>query len=238
MNTLGWIVLWGLVIALWLYIILNWGEKKMTPNRATILVLTALLLTVCTAAVQHHATTPAEPAKSTVATTDSDADDEDPDEYADSDDEEEDATDESDDYDTTDTDESSDDTTDTDSDTTDTTDTTTEESAVSSSAPAASSSRPVARSSSRTTTRYSTTRGTTHNPARAGSNTGTRHYAYKPVPKTGDSQIVYVSANIPGRYHKDPHCRGLEQRGGRVAMTLAQARAKGYVAFCAYERYE
>lgn len=66
----------------------------------------------------------------------------------------------------------------------------------------------------------------------------TPHYDYAPVPDTAQSETVYVSAAIPGRYHKDPNCRGLQRYGGAQAMTLAQAQAKGYQAFCAYERYE
>ncbi|WP_127848333.1 hypothetical protein [Lacticaseibacillus hulanensis] len=102
-----------------------------------------------------------------------------------------------------------------------------------------SSSSSVASSSYRSSSSsYSHTRETTHNPARAGSNSGSRHYAYKPVPHTGQSQTVYVNARIPGRYHKDPNCRGLQRYGGGTAMTLAQAQQQGYVALCTYERYD
>ncbi len=78
---------------------------------------------------------------------------------------------------------------------------------------------------------------TTHNPGRSGANTGRRNYEYKPVPSTADSETVYVNSRIPGRYHKDPNCRGLQRYGGGKAMTLTQAKQQGYVAFCAYERY-
>lgn len=66
---------------------------------------------------------------------------------------------------------------------------------------------------------------------------GGRSYAYKPVPQTGQTETVYVSAQIPGRYHKDPNCRGLARYGGAQAVSLARAQQMGYTAFCAYERY-
>lgn len=102
---------------------------------------------------------------------------------------------------------------------------------------ASSSSQPTAASSSTSssaTSSYTPTgRGATNN-QRSG---GGGNYDYKPVPSTGENETVYVSANIPGRYHKDPNCRGLQRYGGVQAMTLAQAQARGYTAFCAYERY-
>lgn len=94
------------------------------------------------------------------------------------------------------------------------------------SAPAASSSSyraPSASSSSRVTNGYRTGGG--------------RSYDYKPVPQTGQSETVYVSARIPGRYHKDPNCRGLQRYGGAQAVSLARAQQMGYSYFCAYERY-
>lgn len=93
------------------------------------------------------------------------------------------------------------------------------------SAPASSSSSyraPSASSSSRVTNGY-----------RSG---GGRSYDYKPVPQTGQSETVYVSARIPGRYHKDPNCRGLTRYGGAQAVSLARAQQMGYSYFCAYER--
>jgi len=102
-------------------------------------------------------------------------------------------------------------------------------SASSSSKAAATSSTPAASSSSHTTTG----RGVTNNQQSGGG----RHYAYKPVPQTGANEIVYVSANVPGRYHKNPNCPGLKRYGAVQSMTLAQAQARGYRAFCAIERY-
>lgn len=74
-------------------------------------------------------------------------------------------------------------------------------------------------------------------PAQASSTA--QNYAYQPVPQTGQQETVYINTAIPGRYHKDPNCRGLQRYGGGTAMTLAQAQAQaqGYSAFCAYERY-
>ncbi|WP_225048243.1 hypothetical protein [Lacticaseibacillus kribbianus] len=104
-------------------------------------------------------------------------------------------------------------------------------------APAASSSNqrttPAASSSSQRTTPAAAASST----GRAGQTSTRGHYAYKPVPKTGDQVTVYVSARIPGRYHLNPNCSGLTRRGGGTAMTLAQARQQGYGYFCAYERY-
>ncbi|WP_125572528.1 hypothetical protein [Lacticaseibacillus songhuajiangensis] len=94
------------------------------------------------------------------------------------------------------------------------------------SAPAASSSSyraPSASSSSRVTNGYRTGGG--------------RSYDYKPVPQTGQSETVYVSARIPGRYHKNPNCRGLQRYGAAQAVSLARAQQMGYSYFCAYERY-
>lgn len=67
--------------------------------------------------------------------------------------------------------------------------------------------------------------------------TPNRSYAYAPAPATAAEETVYVSAAIPGRYHKDPNCRGLQRYGGAKAVTLSQARAQGFQAYCAYERY-
>ncbi|WP_155286334.1 hypothetical protein [Lacticaseibacillus zhaodongensis] len=93
-----------------------------------------------------------------------------------------------------------------------------------------SSTQPVSQSSASSTTHT----GVTNN-YRSG---GGSSYAYKAVPNTADSETVYVSPQIPGRYHKDPNCRGLHKYGTSIqTMTLVQARAAGYVAFCAYERY-
>lgn len=66
---------------------------------------------------------------------------------------------------------------------------------------------------------------------------GGRWYEYQPVPQTSNEQMVYISANIPNRYHLDPNCTGLQRYGGAQAVTLSQAQAKGYPVFCAYERY-
>lgn len=99
----------------------------------------------------------------------------------------------------------------------------------SSSYSAAASSTTAASSNNRATNG----RGVTNNQQSGGG----RHYAYKPVPQTGANEIVYVSANIPGRYHKDPNCPGLKRYGAVQSMTLAQAQARGYRAFCAIERY-
>ncbi|MCR1900667.1 hypothetical protein [Ligilactobacillus apodemi] len=52
-----------------------------------------------------------------------------------------------------------------------------------------------------------------------------------------NSQTVYVNASIPGRYHLDPNCRGLQRYGGGTAMTIEEAQNQGYHAECAYERY-
>ncbi|WDF82304.1 hypothetical protein PQ472_10475 [Lacticaseibacillus pabuli] len=112
----------------------------------------------------------------------------------------------------------------------------TSSSSTTTSTPSASYSAPAASSSSSATSssHYTPTgRGVTNN-QRSG---GGRNYAYKPVPQTGSSETVYVSASIPGRYHKDPNCRGLQRYGGVQTMTLSQAQAQGYRAFCAYERY-
>lgn len=62
-------------------------------------------------------------------------------------------------------------------------------------------------------------------------------YQYQPVPETAQTETVYVNAAIPGRYHKDPSCRGLQRYGGGTPMPLSQAQQQGFVAFCAYERY-
>lgn len=101
----------------------------------------------------------------------------------------------------------------------------------------AASSFSVASSSSSVVYSSSSSAQTTHNPGRAGSNTGTRTYAYKPVQNTADSETVYVNSRIPGRYHKNLNCSGLQRYGGGTSMTLVQAKQQGYVAFCAYERY-
>jgi hypothetical protein len=67
---------------------------------------------------------------------------------------------------------------------------------------------------------------------------GGSSYEYKPVPSTTESEMVYVSPQIHGRYHKDPNCVGLLKYGSTVQkMTLAQAQAAGYRAYCSYERY-
>jgi hypothetical protein len=78
-----------------------------------------------------------------------------------------------------------------------------------------------------------------HSGVTNGSRTGGgSSYAYKSVPSTAESEMVYVSPQIRGRYHKDPNCVGLLKYGSTVQrMTLAQAQAAGYRAFCSYERY-
>lgn len=62
-------------------------------------------------------------------------------------------------------------------------------------------------------------------------------YAYQPPHAVDSGQTVYVNSTIPGRYHLDPNCRGLNRYGGGTAMSLEEAKAQGYVAECTYERY-
>lgn len=106
----------------------------------------------------------------------------------------------------------------------------------SSSSDTASSSRTPVASSSSTYVAASSSSSSTQvtNGYRTG---GGRSYAYKPVPQTGQSETVYISANIRGRYHKDPNCRGLQRYGGAQTVSLARAQQMDYTAFCAYERY-
>lgn len=62
-------------------------------------------------------------------------------------------------------------------------------------------------------------------------------FEYKPPHDVNSGQIVYVNPAIPGRYHLNPNCSGLSRRGGETPMTIAEARAQGYVAECIYDRY-
>lgn len=62
-------------------------------------------------------------------------------------------------------------------------------------------------------------------------------YAYQAPDPVQNTQTVYVNASIPGRYHLDPNCRGLQRHGGGTAMSLTEAQSQGYQVECAYERY-
>lgn len=62
-------------------------------------------------------------------------------------------------------------------------------------------------------------------------------YTYQAPDPVQNTQTVYVNASIPGRYHLDPNCRGLQRHGGGTAMTLTEAKSQGYQVECAYERY-
>ena len=62
-------------------------------------------------------------------------------------------------------------------------------------------------------------------------------YAYQAPDPVQNTQTVYVNASIPGRYHLDPNCRGLQRHGGGTPMSLTEAQRQGYQVECAYERY-
>lgn len=62
-------------------------------------------------------------------------------------------------------------------------------------------------------------------------------YAYQAPDPVQNTQTVYVNASIPGRYHLDPNCRGLQRHGGGTPMSLTEAQSQGYQVECAYERY-
>lgn len=62
-------------------------------------------------------------------------------------------------------------------------------------------------------------------------------YAYQAPDPVQNTQTVYVNASIPGRYHLDPNCRGLQCHGGGTPMSLTEAQSQGYQVECAYERY-
>lgn len=62
-------------------------------------------------------------------------------------------------------------------------------------------------------------------------------YAYQAPDPVQNTQTVYVNASIPGRYHLDPNCRGLQRHGGGMPMSLTEAQSQGYQVECAYERY-
>lgn len=224
------------VLALFFFLgllIVSVHSEKHTKEVAWISAITFLVIIgIGYASGSYNGSNQVEYATSTDESDDSDQESDDDSDYYDdeSDDSEEDTdyTDES-----SDTTSDEDDTLDEDTDDTEEADTTSASSssvvAASSSsysAPAASSSSyraPSASSRSRVTNGYRTGGG--------------RSYDYKPVPQTGQSETVYVSARIPGRYHKDPNCRGLQRYGGAQAVSLARAQQMGYSYFCAYERY-
>lgn len=62
-------------------------------------------------------------------------------------------------------------------------------------------------------------------------------YAYQAPDPVQNTQTVYVNTSIPGRYHLDPNCRGLQRHGGGMPMSLTEAQSQGYQVECAYERY-
>lgn len=62
-------------------------------------------------------------------------------------------------------------------------------------------------------------------------------YAYQAPDPVQNTQTVYVNASIPGRYHLDPNCRGLQRHGGETPMSLTEAQRQGYQVEYAYERY-
>jgi hypothetical protein len=223
--------MWVLLVLIWGFVIwLMLTSRNVSTNTKFVSILVAFVSTLIIVGYQQYdaQTMSDDDIALTTSSSDDEEDDTDDDKDLSSDDEEEvddqdsteDETDESDDV---DTDTNADDDTDVESE--------------SEFSVTTSSSSEVSRTYSSSSARTYSRGGTTHNPARAGSNSGTRNYAYKPVPHTADSQTVYVNARIRGRYHKNPNCQGLRQNGGGTPMTFAQAKQQGYVALCTYERY-